>query len=290
MSANSRGNRVGKARRGHSDRRGAGARISYAGLKIDLPPELDFPAGAPFATRPQAELRLGIPDGIQRVLKPLAVVATNAWRAKNKMTDPGTGEPLEEMRRAYRFVENILTALGDAGVRVLDFTAVKVVSFTRVPGLSRQEVTETIRPSVFWQDQLLQTGEVIVEGPATAQEEGFTLETMAGNGCRRAAHDETDSTDTAAVPDGHGVRTESMTGRSTGAADSHRTARATTPIAGSEAGQAEHALPECKCQLDADLRSVPTADDVPAKDYSVPSTGETATEALEGVDDEQDDD
>ena len=40
----------------------------------------------------------------------LIAVATNAWRAKNKMLDADSGEPRDEMRRVYRHIEGIFNA------------------------------------------------------------------------------------------------------------------------------------------------------------------------------------
>jgi hypothetical protein len=46
--------------------------------------------------------------------------------------------------------------------------ALKVISFEQTPGLSREEIKETIKPSIIWQGRLLQTGEVIVGTPVQA--------------------------------------------------------------------------------------------------------------------------
>ena len=178
MSAKSKRKKAGRSRQDPGGRKRTVARINYGGLKIKIPPELDLPAGAPFATRPQPEPAPNIPSDVQALLKPLAAIATNAWRAKIKMIDTETGEPLEEMRRAYRFVENIFTALGDAGVLILDQTGkaydsgmqLKVLNFESTPGLSREEIIQTIRPSVVWQERLLQMGEVIVGTSETAEQ------------------------------------------------------------------------------------------------------------------------
>lgn len=161
QSRKSRDIKTGKSGRSAPDR------LNYAGLSIEIPPELDLPAGAPFH---DPEPPPPVPDDIQALLKPLAAIATNTWRARSRMIDPATGEPHEEMRRVSRFVDAIQSALEDAGVRVLDPAgraydsgmALKVLSFEAVPGLGREEIIETIRPSVIWRDRLLQMGEVIV--------------------------------------------------------------------------------------------------------------------------------
>ena len=107
------------------------------------------------------------------IIKAFATIATNAWRAKIKMVDSGTGETKEEMKRVYRHIEAIVEALKQIDVKTIDPVglaydsgmALKVVTFESTPGLSSEEIKETIRPSVAWQGQLIQIGEVIVGTP-----------------------------------------------------------------------------------------------------------------------------
>jgi hypothetical protein len=109
-------------------------------------------------------------------LKTAATIITNAWRAKIKMVDPDTNEPTEPMKRAYRHVAAIFDALKDMGVEHTDPVgrtydsgmALKVVTFEPTPGLSKEEIKETIKPTVTWQGRLLQMGEVIVGTPQHA--------------------------------------------------------------------------------------------------------------------------
>jgi len=108
-------------------------------------------------------------------LKTAANIITNAWRAKAKMVDPETNEPTELMKRAYRHVEAIFDALKQIGIEHVDPVgrsydsgmALKVVTFEPTPGLSKEEIKETIKPSVTWQGRLIQMGEVIVGTPPT---------------------------------------------------------------------------------------------------------------------------
>lgn len=108
-------------------------------------------------------------------LKAFANIATSAWRAKNKMVDPDTGETKEEMKRVYRHIEAIFESLSQIGVETIDPVgrmydsgmALKVVTFEPTPGLSSEEIKETIKPSVAWQGRLIQIGEVIVGTPQT---------------------------------------------------------------------------------------------------------------------------
>ncbi|GEM_PF-664027 len=108
-----------------------------------------------------------------RVIQALATIATNAWRTRNKMTDEDTGEAKDEMKRAYRHIEALFEALSEIGIEIRDMQgrafdsgmALKVISFEPTPGLSREEIAETIKPTVTWQGELIQMGEVIVGTP-----------------------------------------------------------------------------------------------------------------------------
>jgi len=109
-------------------------------------------------------------DMLDRVF---ADIATNAWRAGRRMLDEETGEPKDGMKRAYRHVEALVETLRKMDIRIDDMQgrafdsgmAVKVITFDPTPGLAREEITETIRPLITWQNRLIQMGEVIVGTP-----------------------------------------------------------------------------------------------------------------------------
>lgn len=103
----------------------------------------------------------------------LANLATQVWRARNRLVDPSTGEPLEETRRLFRHVDGANEALAQMGVVIKDWVnqpydsglPVKVLTFQPAPEVQRDTVLEAVRPTVIWRDQLLQMGEVIVGIP-----------------------------------------------------------------------------------------------------------------------------
>jgi len=108
----------------------------------------------------------------------LAGLATQVWRAKVRIIDPETGAPREEMRRVYRHIESAYDVFGQMGLTIKDWMnqpydaglPVKVLAFQPTPGLERDTVLESVRPSVIWKDRLLQLGEVIVGIPPSAGE------------------------------------------------------------------------------------------------------------------------
>jgi hypothetical protein len=107
-------------------------------------------------------------------LKTLVSIATNAWRAKTKMVDTITGEIREEMKRVDRHIEAIYRSLADAGIVIRDHTGdaydegqpMKVVASKPTPGLDKKRVSETLLPSIFWNNRLIQNGEIEIATPA----------------------------------------------------------------------------------------------------------------------------
>jgi hypothetical protein len=108
-------------------------------------------------------------------LKAAAKSATHVWRAERRIVDPETREPLDDFKLLHRDIIAIRRSLEDLGVEIVDSLgsayhsgmALKVISFEPTPGLSREEIKETIKPTVLWRGNLLQLGEVIVGTPQT---------------------------------------------------------------------------------------------------------------------------
>lgn len=170
--------------------------IPIHGFTVRLPAELALSAGAvtdettataeriirdarrrkDHAAKPETHPPLTVSDTEEQWLKTAASIITNAWRAKVKMLDADTNEPTQPMKRVYRHVEAIFDALKQMGVEYNDPVgraydsgmALKVVTFEPTPGLSKEEIKETIKPSVTWQGRLIQMGEVIVGTPQNA--------------------------------------------------------------------------------------------------------------------------
>ena len=102
-----------------------------------------------------------------------SVIATNTWRVIQKMLDVESREPKPEMQRVFRHIEAIQDALKEIGVETIDHTgqlfdtgsAVKVVTSEKRAGLAREEIIETLKPTVRRDGRLLQQGEVVVGEP-----------------------------------------------------------------------------------------------------------------------------
>jgi hypothetical protein len=99
----------------------------------------------------------------------LVEVATGLWRLQRRL-DPATPEA--------RQVRRIFDTLGDADIRVDDHhgvtfdpgLAIDVVAYQPTEGVTREQVIETERPSIYRGTATLQRGRVIVGVPV--REEG----------------------------------------------------------------------------------------------------------------------
>jgi hypothetical protein len=117
-------------------------------------------------------------DDLEGLSTAFGGLATQVWRAMGKTVDPATGEPREEMRRVHRHIEGALDVLKQMGLTINDWVnqpydaglPVKVLTFQPAPGLERDTILETVRPTVMWKNRLVQLGEVVVGTPVGSRE------------------------------------------------------------------------------------------------------------------------
>lgn len=102
-------------------------------------------------------------------------LCTGLWRLRRRMIDPETDRPLEDMRKPFRHLESVWDTLADAGVDIRDHTnesvpeygsiGLNVLAYQPMPGISRERVIETVKPSVYVGERLVQMGQVIIGTP-----------------------------------------------------------------------------------------------------------------------------
>jgi molecular chaperone GrpE (heat shock protein) len=110
----------------------------------------------------------------ENLTKDMATIATSVWKARSRMVDPGSGEVREEMKRVYGDIERIQRCLDNLGIAVEDHTNKpfdyglpwQVVATKPMPGHAREIVTETLKPTVRWNEQIIQHAEVEIGTPA----------------------------------------------------------------------------------------------------------------------------
>lgn len=102
-------------------------------------------------------------------------IANNVWKLHNKMIDED-GNPKEHFDRVYRFVEALDDALKDIGVTIKSHDgeaydtgmAVNVVAWEKRESAPREEIIETIKPTIRLGDKLLQWADVVAVTPVAA--------------------------------------------------------------------------------------------------------------------------
>lgn len=103
----------------------------------------------------------------------LAAVVTHAWKARMKLVASDSGQPLEPTRRIYWHMESIFDAFQTMGLVVQDHTDEPfdyglpwtVVTTQPTPGLIKEQVLETIKPTIYWNDRVIQIAEVVIATP-----------------------------------------------------------------------------------------------------------------------------
>lgn len=116
---------------------------------------------------------------IRKLIELVADIATGIWRMKNKFSTVTMDDMPDEIKKAYRHVESTLDAISNAKVEVRDQTnekyvagmALKVIAFQPSSSVHIEMISETIRPSIFYNDKLIQMGEVIVKTPEKTESE-----------------------------------------------------------------------------------------------------------------------
>jgi hypothetical protein len=105
----------------------------------------------------------------------LANISTSLWRLRQKMVQPGTNHPQDQMLRAFRDLESIWDTMTQAGIKIQDHTGtvydpgitLRVIAFQPMTGINCEEVIETIKPTIYYKDKPIQMGHVIVGIPET---------------------------------------------------------------------------------------------------------------------------
>lgn len=96
---------------------------------------------------------------------------TVIWRLQRRLQE-GSKAP-KDIKRISRDLESTWDALKQGGVEIRDHTgekydggmALRVIAFQPMPELSQEQVLETIKPTIYHKDQIVQMGEVIVGVP-----------------------------------------------------------------------------------------------------------------------------
>jgi hypothetical protein len=98
-------------------------------------------------------------------------VGTLVWRIQKRLA--AIGELPKQLQRVSRDVESTWDALTQRGIEIKDHTGrdydggmtLRVVTSQPVAGLARQQIIETLKPTIYYRERIIQMGEVIVGVP-----------------------------------------------------------------------------------------------------------------------------
>lgn len=107
----------------------------------------------------------------------LAELATGVWRLRGKLDGARPDEDVTKLLRSVaRQLDSMSDVLADAGVQVQSHTgelfdagqSVEVIAFEASDAVHRETVAETVTPTVYVDDRMVQMGQIIVATPAGA--------------------------------------------------------------------------------------------------------------------------
>lgn len=110
--------------------------------------------------------------------KALIAVANQAWRIASAIIDPDTQESKreissQEIKKVGNALESIREVLGGISIKIIDrlgepFNAGlpdQVVTEEQREGLTREQIIRTIRPTIMWNQTMVQRGEIDIAVP-----------------------------------------------------------------------------------------------------------------------------
>lgn len=111
------------------------------------------------------------PEKDDGLIKMTAEIGTTAWRIQRRLTS--TGESSDIIKRVSRDLESVHDALTQGGIEIKDHTgekydggmALNVIAFQPSPGITKELVIETIKPTIYHKNKMVQMGQVIVGVP-----------------------------------------------------------------------------------------------------------------------------
>jgi hypothetical protein len=111
--------------------------------------------------------------------KAVIMSANQIWRISSVVIDPETKEAREELRpqeirKIVKAIESLMETFQGLGIRVIDRLGEpfnpglpdQVVTEEPREGFTREQIIRTIRPTIVWNETMVQRGEVDIAVPA----------------------------------------------------------------------------------------------------------------------------
>lgn len=99
-------------------------------------------------------------------------VGNGLWRIQNRLST--IENPSREVGSALRFLEATIDSMNQAGIEIQGHTgevitggeALKIISYEIHDHVSQDQVIETIKPTIYFKEKIVQLGEVVVGKPS----------------------------------------------------------------------------------------------------------------------------
>ena len=157
-----------------------------------LPKELEIPQIAPPSvtelltqTGLESTNPIAATEGNQRLeteiglmSKAMILITNQLWRLETVVNDPENGEmktelSSQEMRKIANALDAIKQSIGELGIRIKDRCNEdfhpglpdQVVTEEPREGISKERIIRTIRPTIFWNQTMVQRGEIDIAVP-----------------------------------------------------------------------------------------------------------------------------
>ena len=108
----------------------------------------------------------------------LAAICTRVWRLRNELMRSPEDESVTPSGYAANYLDDLWQQLSEAGVEIRDHTGeavpktgvymLKTIAHQPMTGIERQRVIETVKPTIYLNNRILQVGEVIVGTPKSS--------------------------------------------------------------------------------------------------------------------------
>jgi len=135
---------------------------------------------------------------VKKLQKLIADIATGIWRIKKKFSAVKIDDLPDEIKKANRHLESILDTLKNAKVEIRDHTgekfpqgnpALKVIAFQPTHSVQYEVIAETIKPTIYYNGELIQMGQVIVEIPQSTEPNEKLTNANSGSGTSSKPND-----------------------------------------------------------------------------------------------------
>lgn len=119
----------------------------------------------------------------EELLDMAADVGTLVWRIQHRLD--ATEELSKPLQKLSRDVKRTWDTLTQGGIEIKDHTggdyeggmALRVITSQPVSGLNRRQIIETLKPTIYYKDKIIQMGEVVVGVPEETETTKPTKET-----------------------------------------------------------------------------------------------------------------